>query len=133
MKHVEVYPIRIIHWDYNPELFIPEGKHVTPALDVFPTHHSITEKKTGIRFRWTFRYHSGDNLVLSFIGEQNFGIEKVSGSSIEELKRIVWESWLAYSGEYFKKAKEYDIKVGFALFDMTPKQLQQLSQSLKDQ
>lgn len=121
-----------INWYYKPELYVPTGKSPSPQMDVTFGRDEKTGKKVAIRFRWTFKYYSNLNLVLSYIAEQDIGIENPQSFQLHDIKRVVWESWITYSDSFFKKAKEQDIKVGFSLFDMTDEQLERLLQSLKE-
>src|SRR5947209_19696570 len=66
---VDNYELKVIHWDYEGQP-LNNLKEPIPLLDVEPVHSKVTNKKGGIRFRWTYRLEKlSGGVVLSYIAE----------------------------------------------------------------
>lgn len=127
---ITFYDLKEKHWEYNPDNAGIKNDNPKPTLEI--TRGGEVEAKLNIvRFRWNYQHSQDTVVLLSFIADQAIKYENIHLFTVEDVKRMVFESWFAYSKEIFKRLKDQNIKVSFSLFDMTQEELEKLLQSLK--
>jgi hypothetical protein len=133
MKKIEVFQADLIHWDYN-DLNI-DWKQVNHEVKFmyFILREDATNKKSGLKFRWTLRLFSDKEDILSCIVEDVFKIKEIDIQTLTlaEFKTIINKSFSQFKETLEKKLGVSGYNISIITLDQDDDKFQELLEKVK--
>ena|ERR1700694_5362895 len=107
-------PLRVIHWVHNKPKDATQHYSEESSLHSFPLKQNQTKELMGVMFRWTLRIKTKNEVVLSYIGEQDFLFNGYYPISEEELWKIIDDSHSHYRKEFDSRKRPVGLTYSIA-------------------
>jgi hypothetical protein len=109
-------PLNVIHWEHHsPSVDLNSLGKMDVIFGSNALRNNESKEVVGLRFRWTFRFASPKESLVSFIAEQDFIFEGNYARTEKEVWGFIQGSHMYYREEFDKRKTQAGITM-----DLTP-------------